>query len=151
MGITLQTLSDGSVRVVRRERLTGWQDRVERFLKNRVNEGLVVTAQATPNTTVSVSAGVIYLNNIRYDITAGTVGCGGADASLGRIDIIEVDNTGIYFKLGTAAATAYAPDPTDGRIVLAEITRAAGDNAIGAADISNDARPKLFNDNNSVG
>lgn len=140
-----KTLPGGSIRVIPYGKSAGntWRDRVESYLRNRVEEGLRVTASATPDTNVSVSAGAIRIDNTYTWVTAGTVACGGADSTNPRIDLIEADATGIYFKLGTAAATAYAPDPTNNRIVLAEITRAASDNAIGAADINNDARPKL--------
>jgi len=94
-----------------------------------VYSGLAVTAQSTPNMTVNVSAGVIYMDTgRRFTPVANTaLSINAADATNPRIDIVYVDSSGVIAYLaGTAATSASAPSVPSGGQKLAEISVEAG-------------------------
>ena len=115
------------------------------YEQNHVVEGLWVTPQATPDTTVDVSAGKVRINGTIYNVSASSgLDMTAAHASLARYDIVQVNTSGtIARKGGTAAASPVVPLPDANNIRLCTVTRAANDNAVGSADINNDTRPKL--------
>lgn len=104
-----------------------------------VVEALIVSAQSTPDMTVSVSAGVCYMaNGDRFALSAvpalELIAAGGTNP---RIDIVYVSAAGVITYLaGTAAATPAAPSTPTGGLILAEISVPANDTAIGAAQIT---------------
>lgn len=111
-----------------------------------VIEGGEVTAQGAPDQTVDISAGELrdrstgeYLSFAASDNEAADA----ADADDPRVDIVQIDVTDgtISYKAGTAAADPVAPDADADNVVLAEIDRAANDNTIADADIT-DVRPR---------
>ena len=116
-------------------------------LKNQLDEktgygvvsGLGVTAQSTPDMSVSVAAGTCYkADGTRFNFpSAVTLAATAADATNPRIDIVYVSTAGVRTYLaGTAGATPAAPaTPTDGTL-LAEISVAAGATTVAAASIA---------------
>ena len=110
-----------------------------------VYTGLGVTAQSTPNMTVSVATGTIYMaNGDRFTPAANTaLAVTAADATNPRIDIVYVNSSGVIAYLaGTAAASPAAPSVPTGGQKLAEISVAAGATTIVAANIA-DRRKNL--------
>ncbi len=104
-----------------------------------VLSGLGVTAQSTPNMTVSVASGICYLQNgTRYAVQSNAaLAVSAADATNPRIDIVYVSSLGVVSYLaGTAAASPVAPTvPTDG-LLLALVSVAANVTAITTAMIT---------------
>lgn len=101
-----------------------------------VLSGCAVTAQGTPDQTVAVAAGVVIIEGKRVAVTAGNVSMAAADATNPRYDLVTVDKSGVKGKVdGTAAANPKKPDYPDDKVVLAEIRRAANDNAIASGEI----------------
>ena len=90
---------------------------------------LKVSAQTTPNMTVSVATGTIYMaNGDRFTPAATTAfAITAADATNPRIDIVYVNLSGaIAYLAGTVAASPTAPSVPAGGQKLAEITVMAG-------------------------
>ena len=111
-----------------------------------VREGAVVTANGTPDQAVDVSAGELYNRSTGAYTSVALVAdlaATAAHATLTRIDIVQVNTTtGVAtYKAGTASATPVAATADAGNIVLARIARAATDNTIATADIT-DVRPR---------
>lgn len=98
-----------------------------------VYSGLAISAQATPDMTINVPTGVIYMpNGRRFTPSANaTLAVNTADSTNSRIDVIYVDYVGtIRYLAGLASATPSAPTvPTDGQ-KLYEINVSAGATAI---------------------
>jgi len=110
-----------------------------------VYTGLGVTAQSTPNMTVSVATGTIYMaDGTRYTPTANTaLAVNAADVTNSRIDIVYVSSTGVISYLaGTAAASPTVPTTPTGGQKLAEISVAANATNISYLQIR-DMRKKL--------
>lgn len=100
--------------------------------------GLNVAAQSTPDMTVDVSSGIIYmLNGNRFEPTPNsTLAVTEADTSNPRVDIAYVNSTGIISYLaGTASATPSAPSVPDGCQLLAEISVGNGATTIASTNI----------------
>lgn len=95
-----------------------------------VVSGLTVTAQDTPDMTVNVSSGVIYMQNgDRFEVGTDVITVDTADTTNARKDIIYVNSTGgITYLAGTAAEAPEAPSTPTGGLILAEI--AVAENAI---------------------
>ena len=113
-----------------------------------VVSGLGVTAQSTPNMTINVAPGIIYLpSGDRYALLgAAGLAVNAAHATNPRIDIVYVSTAGVITYLaGTAAATPSAPALPAGGILLAEIAVAAGVTSITAANIA-DRRKNIFSE-----
>jgi hypothetical protein len=111
-----------------------------------VREGAVVTANGTPDQAVDVSAGELLNRSTGVYVTVAAVAdlaATAAHATLARIDIVQVHvTTGVAsYKAGTAAATPVAATPDASNIVVATVARAATDNTIATADIT-DVRPR---------
>lgn len=103
-----------------------------------VVSGLGVTAQSTPDMSVSVAAGTGYrADGTRFNFpSAVTLPATAADATNPRIDIVYVSTAGVRTYLaGTAAATPAAPATPTGGTLLAEISVAAEATTILTADI----------------
>lgn len=104
-----------------------------------VISGLVVSAQSSPNMTVSASSGITYLaDGNRYSVDANTaVAITTANATNPRKDIIYVNSSGITSYLaGTAASTPVAPTLPTGGTLEAEIYVGAGVTSILTANIT---------------
>jgi hypothetical protein len=101
--------------------------------------GCAVTAQGTPDQTVAVAAGTARIGGRRVVVTAGNVSLLGADGTNPRIDIITVDTAGTLGHVdGAASADPVYPTTAAlaGKCVFAQVYRAAGDNTIETADIT---------------
>ena len=108
-----------------------------------VYSGLAISAQATPNMTVSVPTGTIYMDTgARFTPTANTaLAVSAADATNPRIDIVYVSYDGIISYLaGTAAASPSAPSIPTGGQLLAQIAVAAGATSITSTNITDKRR-----------
>ena len=112
---------------------------------NRVIEGLLVTAQGTPDMTVAVSAGLVRQAKATAFVAAdAALAITAADATNPRIDLVVVTSAGALDVVdGTAAASAVAPALPAGAIELARVTVPANDTAIGQAQISFTERGQL--------
>ena len=111
-----------------------------------VHSGTTVTANGSPDQAVDVAAGELRIRSTGTYVTVAAVAdlaATAAHASLARIDIVQVHTgTGVAtYKEGTASATPAAPSPDASNIVIARIARAANDNTIATADITN-AQPR---------
>lgn len=123
---------------------------------------LAVTQNGTPNMTVLVDAGVVYVPGSQgakqgtYVVTNDaslSVAIAAADASLGRIDLIVakvedtvysggVNSSSIVAVTGTPAGSPAAPAAPNNSVILAQISVPALDTTIGNAQIT-DRRPFL--------
>jgi hypothetical protein len=99
--------------------------------------GCAVTAQGTPGQAVDVSAGTVRIGGRRVSVTAGSVSLVAADGTNPRVDLITVDTAGTLGHTdGTASADPVYPALPAGKIILAQVFRAANDNTIQTADIT---------------
>lgn len=105
---------------------------------NRVIEGLLVTAQGTPNMTVAVSAGLVRQGKATAFVAASaTLAITAAHATLARTDLVVVNASGAVAMVnGTAAAGAPAPALPAGAIELARVSVPALDTTIDQSQIS---------------
>lgn len=88
------------------------------------------------NLTVAYAAGSFWLGGKYTTILTGTVTHAAAHASLGRIDVIQVNDSGtVSIIQGTPAASPTPPVTFDDVILLAQVTVAAGATVINSADI----------------
>lgn len=104
-----------------------------------VYSGLGVTAQETPDMTVNVAAGTIYMaNGTRFTPVANAaLAVTAADATNPRIDIVYVNASGVIAYLaGTAASSPAVPSVPTGGQVLARIAVAAEATTITASVIA---------------
>ena len=103
-----------------------------------VVSGLTVTAQDTPDMTVNVSSGVIYMQDgERFEVEADTMAVAEADADNPRIDIIYINGTGLVsYMPGVAAEQPTAPETPSSSQLLAEIAVAKNATAIETANIT---------------
>lgn len=110
-----------------------------------VYTGLEVTAQETPDMTVNVAKGTIYMQNgDRFEVEADIIIVPTADKTNARIDIIYINSTGVLsYLVGTAAEVPEAPSTPTGGLILAEIAVAANATAIETANITDKAK-QLF-------
>jgi hypothetical protein len=116
-----------------------------------VISGLTTSAQSTPNMTVSVITGLVYMSNgTRYTPTANTaLVITTADETNPRIDIVYVNSTGVISYLaGTPLASPVAPTLPTGGLLLAEIAVAAGVLTINNSDITDERKIKNTTDSN---
>lgn len=92
-----------------------------------VQSGCAVTAQATPNITVAVAAGVVRIGGRKVNVTGGNVTITTANATNARVDLITVDTTGtLAVVTGTPAPVTDSSEPgypaiPASRVVLAAI------------------------------
>lgn len=108
-----------------------------------VYSSLAVSAQATPNMTVSVPTGIIYMDTGKRFTPAANAALAvtAADATNPRIDIVYVSYDGIISYLaGTAAASPTAPSVPTGGQLLAQIAIAANATTITSANITDKRR-----------
>ena len=110
-----------------------------------VYTGLIVTAQETPDVTVNVAKGTIYMQNgDRFEVEADIIIVPTADKTNARIDIIYINSTGVLsYLVGTAVEVPEAPSTPTGGLILAEIAVAANATAIETTDITDKAK-QLF-------
>lgn len=103
-----------------------------------VYSGCVVTEDnAGAGLDVDVSAGHIAFQNLGVLVTAGEVTLASAHATLPRIDIVWVNTSGTLGKTdGTAATNPVAPAIPANSVLLASVYRAATDDVIQNADIT---------------
>ena len=111
-----------------------------------VVSGLTVTAQDTPDMTVNVSSGIIYMQNgDRFEVDTDVITIDTADTTNARKDIIYVNSTGeITYLAGTAAEVPEAPSTPTGGLILAEIAVAANTTAIETSNIT-DKKKSILN------
>ena len=112
------------------ERTATLQTQINERSQYGVVTGLVTTAQTTPDMSVNVSSGTIYMaNGDRFEVEADTMPVLAADPDNPRIDIIYINGTGLVsYYPGTAAEVPKAPETPSGSQLLAEI--AVAENAI---------------------
>lgn len=107
-----------------------------------VQSGCAVTAQATPNMTVAVAAGVARVGGRRVVVAGGNVTIAAADATNPRHDLITADTAGALAAVtGTPAAITASSEPTypaipANRVVLAAVYVPATDTAVDASQIT---------------
>lgn len=104
-----------------------------------VYSGLGVTAQDTPDMTVKVATGTIYMaNGTRFTpVASAALAVTAADATNPRIDIVYVNASGVIAYLaGTAASSPAVPSVPTGGQVLARIAVAANATTITATVIA---------------
>ena len=103
-----------------------------------VVSGLEVTAQDTPNMTVNVSEGIIYMQDgERFEVEADTKAVVEADTENPRIDIIYINGTGeVSYMQGIAEVEPTAPETPLGSQLLAEIAVAKNATAIETENIT---------------
>jgi hypothetical protein len=111
-----------------------------------VVSGLEVTAQETPDMSVNVSEGIIYMQNgDRFEVDTDVITVDTADTTNARKDIIYVNSIGeITYLAGTAAAVPGAPSTPTGGLILAEIAVAANATAIEPSNIT-DKKKSILN------
>jgi len=123
---------------------------IEALKSNGVWSGLQVQAKATPAQAVDIGAGEAYVNGKFIKITSTqNLNLSAADATNPRKNIVTLDENGTLAEVtGTPQAAApsgqtgpntYEPKPPDipaNKIILAEIWRAANDNTVENADIT---------------
>ena len=111
-----------------------------------VVSGLTVTAQNTPDMTVNVSSGIIYMQDgERFEVGTDVITIDTADTTNARKDIIYVNSTGeITYLAGTAAEVPEAPSTPTGGLILAEIAVAANTTAIETSNIT-DKKKSILN------
>jgi len=103
-----------------------------------VLSGCEITDQTSPDQTAQMSSGKVLVNGLYYVIAAdASFAFTNADGSNPRYDLVSVDSAGtVTVTDGTAAATPAVPTlPTDD-VPLAIVYRAASDNTINTADIT---------------
>jgi hypothetical protein len=101
--------------------------------------GLTVSAQSTPNMTVSVSTGTTYMpNGVRMTpATNASLAITTANETNPRKDIVYVNSSGVTSYLsGTAGTSPTAPSVPSGGIPLAEIYVGVGVTSITSANIT---------------
>jgi hypothetical protein len=108
--------------------------------------GCVVTAQASPNMTVHVSACTIVREGSTVAVSAGDPAITAANSTNPRLDIISATNAGaLIVTAGTPASSPLPPTiPQSGgvdNIVLAFVYVPAGATAIGSAQITDKRVP----------
>ena len=103
-----------------------------------VKSGCAVSAQGTPNMTVAVASGTIYVDAVGTEVSvgAGNVTIAAADATNPRIDLISASPVGVKtVTAGTPAAAPKTPDLPSGHVGLAFVYVPATDTAIAANQI----------------
>lgn len=104
-----------------------------------VVSGLAVSAQATPNMTVNVAAGILKTaTGARQVISANAaLAITTANTTNPRIDIVYISSAGVISYLqGTAAASPTAPSTPNGGTLLAQINIAANQTTIANSNIT---------------
>ena len=107
---------------------------------NGVLTGCAVTPQGSPDMTVHVAAGAVVREGILIAVSAANPAISAAHATLPRIDVVNVNNSGtLIVTAGTPAASPEPPTiPQVGNInniVLAFVYVPAADTAIGSTQI----------------
>jgi len=132
------------------EELENEIEKLKMMLKEKTSYGVVsgleVTAQDTPDMTVNVSSGIIYMQDgKRFEVEADTMTVVEADADNPRIDIIYINGTGLVsYMPGVAAAEPTAPETPLSSQLLAEIAVAANTTAIETSNIT-DKKKSILN------
>jgi len=116
--------------------------------------GCAVTAQATPNTTVAVAAGVVKAGTTYAVVAAANVSMPSSDATNPRWVLVSASDTGALTATGgTAAAAPLLPAIPAGSVALAAVWWPANDTTVATEQITPkdvlvtahappDARPK---------
>lgn len=95
--------------------------------KTGVVSGCVVTAQASPDQTVAVTAGEVIIDGTYYSVSANLSLSVGSGSSTGpRFDLVVANSSGLAIRTGTASANPVFPSLTSGDVVLAAIYRTSG-------------------------
>jgi len=96
--------------------------------KTGIISGCVVTAQGTPDQTVSVTAGEIVTDGVYKSVSANLTLSVGIGSSAGpRFDLVVVDSSGsLAVRTGTANSNPVFPVITVGDVILAAVYRTSG-------------------------
>lgn len=101
-----------------------------------VLSGCAVTAQGSPDMTLSVSKGSVLSQNVLRPVTAGSVIVTTAHATLPRIDIVVVDASGTkVVRAGTPASRPVPPALTAGDVAIAFVFVPQLDTTISATQL----------------
>lgn len=117
-----------------------------------VVSGLTVAAQAIPNMTVKVAAGIIYnYNGVRLEMAENNaLAINAANSTYPRIDVVYVSEAGVLeYQAGVPVANPTPAIPPQNALVLAYIHVAANATAISTANIT-DARTMKYTNNNLI-
>jgi hypothetical protein len=99
--------------------------------KDGVRSGCAVTAQGTPDMTVTVASGTIVVGFVEVAVGSGNVTIPAAHGTLPRFDLIAVNNSGVKSVVqGTAAATPVFPAIPATSVIVAAVYVPAADTAI---------------------
>lgn len=103
-----------------------------------VQSGCAVTAQASPNMTLSVAAGVVRIAGRSVTVSAGTVTITTAHATNPRIDFVVVDTSGTKSVSAgpSSTATVIMPDYPASSVVLYAVYVPAADTAISSNQLT---------------
>ncbi|RLI55396.1 MAG: hypothetical protein DRP09_09875 [Candidatus Thorarchaeota archaeon] len=106
--------------------------------QNGVIEGFSVSASSGMD--VTVASGEAYVNGKYVKVSSSqTVTISTADSSLGRIDLITLDEDGVaHAETGSALTNPIPPTPSMTRIVLASISVDAATTSISSGDITDE-------------
>lgn len=102
-----------------------------------VKSGCAVTAQGSPNMTVAVASGSVYVAAVEAAVSSGNVTITTANGTNPRIDLVVANSSGT--KSVTAGTAAVAPEPPAipaSSVVLAYVYVPAADTAINTNQIT---------------
>ena len=109
--------------------------------------GLEVLAQETPNMTVKINAGILYMSNGTRIAFAGndSVPISPADIENPRVDIVYINSDGtVGYIAGVPFTTPIAPDVPEGAFLLAKINVGVGAITITSENIIDMRKMKGF-------
>lgn len=100
-----------------------------------VASGCAVTAQGSPDMTVAVASGVVYVGGTKATVSSGNLTIDAADATNARFDLICAASNGTKSVVaGTPSSNPVFPDPS-GKAVLAAVYVPAAVTTISSARI----------------
>ena len=145
------TKPDGTIVTKRSQEITYRMRETTRYLKNRVEDGLIISQGAAPSALVGISAGRAIANNVWFDVAAASLDTPSCAASARRIDLVLLTpSAGFTILQGAAAASPASPEPSVGLgVVLAKLRRGLNGggttaNVMVNADIKNEARHRFL-------
>ncbi len=105
-----------------------------------VGQGMLVTAQGTPDQTVKSAAGTVFIEGVRTDVVAKdpiSLSAAPTTAGFSRYDLIVCKADGTVDKRdGTAALKPEFPTLTVSDVLLAAVFRDTNDNVVAAPEIT---------------
>lgn len=100
-----------------------------------VLSGCAVTAQGTPNNTLSVASGSVRIGGATYSVTSGTVTIATGNATYARFDLITANTTTRGLVAGAPSAVPIFPAVPASTVVLAAVYVPANDTIISATQV----------------